>query len=73
LPVSQSEVQRRGLERTTLVDEGAPGDVLVRLAEECGADMLVVDNKGMNRRVLGSVANTVARKAGCAVLIFNTT
>lgn len=69
----QSQVRRNGLECTTLVDEGDPGDVLVRLAGECGADMLVVGNKGMNRRVLGSVPNTVAHKARCAVLIVNTT
>jgi nucleotide-binding universal stress UspA family protein len=69
---TQSQLQRHGLQCTTLVDEGEPGDVLVRLAEECGADMLVVGNRGMNRRILGSVPNTVAHKAGCAVLIVNT-
>ena len=73
LATAQAQIQRSGVECTTLVDEGEPGDVLVRLAEECGADMLVVGNKGMNRRVLGSVPNTVAHKAGCAVLIVNTT
>jgi nucleotide-binding universal stress UspA family protein len=70
---TQSELQRAGVACTTLVDEGDPGDVLVRLAEECGADILVVGNKGMKRRILGSVPNTVAHKAGCAVLIVNTT
>jgi nucleotide-binding universal stress UspA family protein len=70
---TQTELRRQGVDCRTLADEGEPGDVLVRLAEECGADMLVVGNKGMNRRVLGSVPNTVAHKAGCAVLIVNTT
>src|SRR5215217_2195974 len=69
---TQAQLQRSGLECTTVVDEGEPGAVLVRLADECGADMLVVGNKGMHRRVLGSVPNTVAHKAGCAVLIVNT-
>jgi len=73
LATTQSQLQRDGVECTTLVDEGDPGDVLVRLAEECGADMIVVGNKGMSRRILGSVPNTVAHKAGCAVLIVNTT
>jgi nucleotide-binding universal stress UspA family protein len=73
LATTQADLQRAGVECTTLVDEGEPGDVLVRLADECGADMLVVGNKGMNRRILGSVPNTVAHKAGCAVLIVNTT
>jgi|SRR3954449_12030122 nucleotide-binding universal stress UspA family protein len=69
----QARVQRDGLECTTLVDEGEPGAVLVRLAQECRADILAVGNKGMHRRVLGSVPNTVAHKAGCTVLIVNTT
>jgi nucleotide-binding universal stress UspA family protein len=70
---TQADLERHGIPCTTLVDEGEPGDVLVRLAEECDADILVVGNKGMNRRILGSVPNTVAHKAGCAVLIVNTT
>jgi nucleotide-binding universal stress UspA family protein len=72
LAKTQSDLRRDGVQCRTLVDEGEPGDVLVRLAEECGADILVVGNKGMHRRVLGSVPNTVAHKAGCAVLIVNT-
>jgi nucleotide-binding universal stress UspA family protein len=46
--------------------------VLVRLAAECDADILVVGNKGMHRRVVGSVPNTVTHKAACSVLIVNT-
>ena len=34
-----------GIECRTAVDEGDPADVLVRLAEECGADVLVIGNK----------------------------
>ena len=36
--------------------------MLVRLATECGADLLVIGNKGMQRRVLGSVPNTVTQQ-----------
>lgn len=35
---TESQLRREGLECRTLVDEGDPGEVLVRLAEECGAD-----------------------------------
>ena len=45
----------------------------MRLAEECGADLLVIGNKGMKRRVLGSVPNTVTHTAGCSVLVVKTT
>jgi nucleotide-binding universal stress UspA family protein len=73
LATTESQVRQRGLECTTLVDEGDPGDVLVRLAEECGADLLVVGSKGMQRRILGSVPNTVTHHAGCSVLVVKTT
>jgi len=70
---TEQDLRSEGLECSTLVDEGDPGDVLVRLAEECGADVLVIGNKGMKRRVLGSVPNTVTHKAPCSVLVVKTT
>ena len=73
LESTESRLKSSGLTCETRVDEGDPGDVLVRLADECGADLLVVGNKGMNRRILGSVPNTVAHKATCSVLVVKTT
>ncbi len=73
LETTEAQLRRDGLECSTLVDEGDPGDVLVRLAEECGADLIVVGSKGMQRRILGSVPNTVTHTAGCSVLIVKTT
>ncbi|MFZ0171024.1 MAG: universal stress protein [Acidimicrobiales bacterium] len=52
---------------------GAAADVLVSLAEQLHADLIVVGSKGMNRRILGSVPNSVAHSAPCAVLIVKTT
>lgn len=69
----EEDLRRDGLRCSTLMDEGNPADVLVRLAEECGADLLVMGNKGMQRRVLGSVPNTVTHRAPCAVLVVKTT
>ena len=63
----------RGIECETRMAEGDPADVLVRLATECDADLLVIGNKGMQRRVLGSVPNTVTHKAACSVLVVKTT
>src|SRR5262245_62781824 len=48
---SQEDLGREGIDCSVLVDEGDPADVLVRLAEECGADLLVIGNRGMQRRV----------------------
>jgi nucleotide-binding universal stress UspA family protein len=69
----ESEMNERGLECTTAVEEGEPAEVLVKLADECGADVLVIGNRGMQRRVLGSVPNSVTHKAGCSVLVVKTT
>jgi nucleotide-binding universal stress UspA family protein len=47
---------------------------LVQIADEQGAQMIVVGNKGMTgaRRVLGSVPNHVSHHARCDVLIVST-
>ena len=63
----------RGLKWTSEAREGDPADVLVDIAEEHDADVLVVGNKGMHRRVLGSVPNSVSHKARCSVMIVKTT
>jgi nucleotide-binding universal stress UspA family protein len=53
---------------------GNPADVIVKVADEVGADLIVVGSKGMQgrRRILGSVPNRVAHKAGCHVLVAKT-
>jgi nucleotide-binding universal stress UspA family protein len=70
---TETEARRAGVECRTLTDEGEPGEVLVRLAESCQADVLVIGNKGMQRRVLGSVPNTVTHRAPCSVFVVKTT
>ena len=55
--------------------KGAPVDALVDLANEVGADLLVVGNVGLNTiagRLLGSVPANVARKSKTDVLIVHT-
>jgi nucleotide-binding universal stress UspA family protein len=69
---TEEELRGEGLDCTTLVDEGNPADVLIRLTEECDADLLVIGNRGMHRRVLGSVPNTVTHRAPCTVLVVKT-
>ncbi|MGZ5313946.1 MAG: universal stress protein [Solirubrobacterales bacterium] len=70
---SEAELRRSGIECETRADAGAPAEVLVRLAAECGADLLVIGNKGIKRRVLGSVPNTVTHNADCSVMVVKTT
>jgi nucleotide-binding universal stress UspA family protein len=54
--------------------EEEPADALLKVADEVGASMIVVGNRGMHgaKRVLGSVPNAVSHHARCNVLIVST-
>ena len=54
--------------------KGPAADVIIEKAEELGADLVVVGNRGMKgvHRVLGSVPNSVAHGANCSVAIIDT-
>lgn len=49
-----------------------PGQAILQVAEEVGADLIVVGNMGMHRRVLSSIPNTVSHRASCDVLVVQT-
>ena len=70
---AEDEARERGLDTTSEAKEGDASKVLVELADKHSADVLVIGNKGMKRKVLGSVPNTVSHNAGCSVLIVKTT
>jgi len=70
---TESQLAAEGIECRTIVDEGDPADVLVKLADECGADILVIGNKGHQRRLLGSVPREVVQHADCSVFVVKTT
>ena len=63
----------RGLTWASEAREGDAAKTLVDLAATHGADLLVIGNKGMQRKVLGSVPNSVSHNAPCSVLIVKTT
>ena len=49
---------------------------LIHVANEVGADLIVIGNRGMSgkkRFVLGSVPNTVSHHSPCNLLIVDTT
>lgn len=62
----------RGLAWASEAREGDPATVLVDLADEHGADVLVVGSQGMQRKLLGSVPNSVTHNARCSVLVVKT-
>lgn len=68
-PVSNEVVVEKHLR------EGEPAPHIVRLAEECHADVVVLGTHGrtgLGRLLLGSVAEEVLRKAPCPVLTIKT-
>jgi len=67
-------VRQRGLEPIVHSSTDDPAEAIVTVAEQIGADLVVIGNKGMKgvRRVLGSVPNSVAHSAPCSVLIVDT-
>ena len=66
-----TEATARGIESHALLKHGPAADGLVEAATEAHADLLVVGTHGrtgLERVLLGSVAEAVVRKAPCAVL-----
>lgn len=70
-----SRARSGGIAVETHLKDTAPADAICDVAAQVKADVIVVGNKGMTglRRVLGSVPNSVAHQAPCAVLIAYTT
>lgn len=70
------EIRGQGVEVTIWARQGDPADAILDVAEEQGADLIVVGNRGMTgakRFLLGSVPNKISHHAPCSVLIIRTT
>ncbi|MGZ8804341.1 MAG: universal stress protein [Microbacterium sp.] len=70
-----AEAKRTGVRFETHARPGDPADALIDVAEEVGADLLVIGNRrmtGVKRFVLGSVPNKVSHHAPCSLLIVDT-
>jgi nucleotide-binding universal stress UspA family protein len=72
-----AEVARKaGVDVDVYPRQGDPADAILDVAEEQGADLIIVGNKGMTgakRFLLGSVPNKVSHHAPCSVMIIRTT
>jgi nucleotide-binding universal stress UspA family protein len=65
-----------GIETETYARQGDPAEAILSVAEEQGADLIVVGNKGMQgarRFLLGGVPDKISHHAPCSVLIIRTT
>jgi len=65
----------QGLTVSSHAAVGDPADLIISMAEQVRADLIVVGNRGMQgaRRFLGSVPNRVSHHAPCTVLVVRTT
>lgn len=69
-------LEERKIDVKIAARQGNPADAILDVAEEEGADLIVVGNKGMagaRRFLLGSVPNKISHHAPCSVLIVRTT
>jgi nucleotide-binding universal stress UspA family protein len=76
LEAAAAEARKEGIEVQTHPVEADPADAILNVAEQVGADLIVVGNKGMTgarRYLLGSVPNNVSHHAPCSVIIVRTT
>jgi nucleotide-binding universal stress UspA family protein len=75
--VLERALDRAGARELTVeqhAPKGSAADALVGLAEETGADLIVIGSVGMKgpKRIFGSVPNSVSHRAPCDVLIVHT-
>jgi nucleotide-binding universal stress UspA family protein len=76
LDAAAAEAKKAGIEVQTHPVEADPAEAILNVAEEIGADLIVVGNKGMTgarRFLLGSVPNNVSHHAPCSVMVVRTT
>lgn len=66
------EFQQAGLKVESSIEIGNPSDVILDKSRELDVNLVIMGShgkKGLSRLIMGSVAETVVRKANCPVLI----
>jgi nucleotide-binding universal stress UspA family protein len=67
-----ARARSRGIAVEVHDQRGDPAQAVHDVAERVSADLVVIGSKGMKRRVLSSIPNSIAHQAACAVLIVKT-
>ncbi len=76
LDKAAADAKKAKVKVSTHAREGDPADAILDVAEEKGADLVMVGNKGMTgakRFLLGSVPNKISHHSPCDVWIVRTT
>ena len=69
---SAQQATSKGLQASSIVRHGSPGDEIVAEAVDWGADVIVMSTHGRSglvRALLGSVANRLVNHAPCPILL----
>jgi nucleotide-binding universal stress UspA family protein len=69
---AEHHVRDAGVELETYAREGDPAEVIIQVASEQQADLIIVGSRGLTgikRFLLGSVSEKVSRHAPCSVMI----
>lgn len=69
--LNRFEIAEQGIDVIHRVEEGNPAVEILKIAQLCGADLIVMGAQkpcGKGGRFMGSVAEAVLRRANCSVL-----
>ena len=72
LAVEEERLGNGAVSETHLLTGGQPDDAILDAAEDIGAGLLVVGSRGfggVRRTLLGSVSDSVVRRAHCSVMV----
>jgi len=72
LRAASNMARQAGVKIETHAEQGPPTRVILSVAQDIGASLIIVGSKGVERRILNSVPNGVAQHAECDVLIVHT-
>jgi len=69
---AEHDLTQKGIKVISRIEFGKPGDVILRIAEDLGTDLIILGTKphsALRRRVLGATVDKVVDHAHCSVFV----